>query len=57
MQNILRILREYYSTGLFIESPVELSGEVSHEKLNISLELSQEIFDWITIADLWIKLG
>ncbi|MBD3405836.1 MAG: hypothetical protein GF411_06870 [Candidatus Lokiarchaeota archaeon] len=51
----LRLMAEYKSTGIFVESPRPLIGEISHDHLNISPELSEAIFRWIDEFDSWLN--
>lgn len=48
-------MAEYKSTGLFVESPKALVGEISHEHFNMSQALSDAIFDWIEEFDSWLN--
>ena len=46
---------EYRSSGLFIQEPRERIGEISHERLGLSKELSDRIYRWIDVYDSWLN--
>jgi len=47
----LKVMLEYKSTGLFIVEPPERIGEISHELLDISHQLSDALGAWIKKYD------
>lgn len=51
----LRVMAEYKSSALFVVEPAELVGEVSHQSLSLSKELSDALYDWIATYDSWLN--
>ena len=47
----LKVMLEYKSTGLFIVDPPERIGEIAHENLNLSHQLSEALYVWIKQYD------